>query len=329
MRPEDIQSIEGVYRFYQDDQLIGEYKNALTEAGRSIIVKSLLGIIPNFVNSIAVGIDSASNVLNSASTIITNNSLGFEVARTQSSGGTFRESNSTIGANDALVFFGEIVDPFQYEIREVAIYPSTNVASNISIEGTTMFNFDQVDLFSQYGTYTSASLTQSSSARIGSTALALPGGGDGTSNYIQKVTDDNSLAYVADYSSLDLFKLAMFKSTTATGSINLRFYTDSSNYYTITFSLPSTAEYSILTATKGSATITGTPTWADINYVDIWNTSANTVFVDAVKIDIGSYFSDTTFGMISRAVLPAPILKAASIPVTIEYTLLVSFSGGS
>lgn len=328
MRPEDIESIEGIYRFYQGDNLIAEQKNALTEAGRSIIVKSLLGIIPNFVDAIAVGIDSASNVLNSASTIISNNSLGFEIARTQSSGGTFRESNSTVGINDALVFYGELVDPFQYEIREVAIYPATNLTSNVSVRGETIFDFDQFDLFAKYGTYSSASLTVSSSARIGSTALSLPSGGDGTSNYIEKVTDDNSLSYIANYSSLDVFKLAVFKSTTSTGSVSFSFYTDSSNYYTISFTLPSTAGYNVLTATKGSATLNGTPSWDDINYVRVWNTSANTVFVDAAKIDIGSYLVDTTFGMISRAVLPAPILKSSSIPMTIEYTLLVSFSGG-
>ena len=32
----------GVYKFYLDDKLIHEEKNALTVAGRSIIVKSLL-----------------------------------------------------------------------------------------------------------------------------------------------------------------------------------------------------------------------------------------------------------------------------------------------
>ena len=72
-----MSDILGVYRFFINGELVGEQKNALTEAGRSIVIKSLLGYMTNFANSIAYGIDGSDNNFNSASTLITNNTLGF------------------------------------------------------------------------------------------------------------------------------------------------------------------------------------------------------------------------------------------------------------
>ena len=321
---ENIESIEGTYRFYIDGELIGEQKNALTSAGRSIIIKSLLGIIPNFVDCIAYGIDSTPNTLNSASTLITNNVLGFEIGRTAATGGTFELS----GSNDSLVFFGEIVDPYQYEIREVAIYPATNIDANITVDGSTLFDFDQVNLFTEYGTASAASSTPSSSARIGLNVLSVPGSGDATSNYIEKITDDNSLASLSTYSSQDLFKLSGFKTFIGSASLNVRFLTDTSNHYTITFTTPSASGYFISSVLKGSASIVGSPTWDKITSVRFWNPSSGVLNLDAIRADVGTYLTDTTFGMISRAVLANPIQKPASIPLSIEYSLLINFSGG-
>jgi len=324
MNLENISSIEGIYRFYQDGELIGEGKNALTAAGRSIIVKSLLGIIPNFVDVIGYGIDSSANTLNSASTLITNNVLGFEIGRTPATGGTFQLS----GTNDALVFYGEINDPFQYEIREVGVFPANNVNSTISVDGSTLFDFDQIDNFTKYGTSSAASLTISASARIGINVLSMPGSGNPTSNYLENVVDDNSLSFLGTYSSQDLFKLAVFKTHTTSATFRVRFETDASNHYTVGFDVPSAAGYYIVNSLKGSASISGSPTWDNITSAKFWNPSASTIFLDAVRADVGTYLTDTTFGMISRAALPSPIVKQASVPLTIEYSLLINFSGG-
>jgi hypothetical protein len=325
MHEDDIKSIDGIYRFYANGELKGEQKNSLTSAGRAIVIKSLMGIIPNFVDSIAFGIDSTPNTLNSASTLITNNTLGFEIGRTKAVGNTFDAINSS----DAIVFYGEIVDPYQYEIREVAVYPSTNVDSTITVDGSTLFDFDQIDLFIKNGSASTASLTVSASARIGTSVLSMPGNGDGTSNYIEKITDDNSLSFLSSYSSQDLFKFAFFKShATASGLFYTRFMTDSSNHYTLSFDIPSASGYRILTAQKGSASITGSPSWENITSVRFWNGTASTIAIDAIRSDVGTYLTDTTFGMISRAVLATPIQKPASIPVAIQYSLLINFSGG-
>lgn len=316
--------IVGVYRFYQDGVMVAEAKNALTTAGRAIAIKSLLGIIPNFANSIAYGIGASANTLNSASTLITNNTLDFEIGRSPVFGGTIELE----GTNDALVFTAQIDDPQQFRIYEVGLFPSGKVNEAVSVDGSVLFNFDQVDSFVKYGTSSATALQESGSARIGTQMLNIKSSGDASNNYIEFLSNSNYFATLNSYSSQDLFKIALYNPVASAASINLRFYTDASNYYTISFVSPTTAGYHVLQATKGSATITGNPDWGSTTAVRIWNPSAYDFLIDAVKVDVGSYVLDTNLGMISRAVLPAPIVKQASIPMSIQYSLMINFSGG-
>lgn len=62
--------IEGIYRFFQDGKCIGEHKNNITETGRVLAIKTLMGAIPNFGGSIHLGIDSSYNIYGYAPTQI-------------------------------------------------------------------------------------------------------------------------------------------------------------------------------------------------------------------------------------------------------------------
>lgn len=326
MAPEFDENLDivGVYSFYVDDVLVGEYRNALTSAGRSLAIKSLLGYRSGIADSIAVGIGSTANTLNSASTLITNNSLEFEVSRVPISS----TSTEISGNQTALIYYGKIEDPDQYEIREIALFPSMTLDKSISVDGSVIFNFDQVDTFVKYGTSSYVSLEDSASARIG-TQMLLMNQGNGTTNYIEKIMEANALSVLNRYSSEDYFKISMYNTSgAAAASVNIRFFTDSSNYYTVTFVSSSVAGYQVAKATKSSATKVGSPEWGDIYAVRIWNSSSQDVYLDALRMDVGDYFLDTNFGMVSRAVLPTPILKRASIPMTVQYSLLTNFSGG-
>lgn len=62
----------GKYKIYLDGKLVAEKENSITRAGRSIILKSLMGLIPNIGGSIQIGIDNTANGtidLDSASTL--------------------------------------------------------------------------------------------------------------------------------------------------------------------------------------------------------------------------------------------------------------------
>ena len=138
----------------------------------------------------------------------------------------------------------------------------------------------------------------------------------------------NSFGLIDSYTSQDLFKLAMYNTTSSAASVSFRFITDETNYYTLTFISSSVSGYQIVSKTKSSAIKTGSPDWNKLSSIRIWNPSASTVLLDAIKIDYGSYLIDTNFGMVSRAVLPTPIVKQGSVPITVQYSLLMNFSGG-
>lgn len=315
--------MDGIYRFYLEDRLIHEQKNALTVAGRSIVIKSLLGVIPNFANTIAYGIGDSANVFSASSSLITNSTLNFETGRARVIGSSLQVENN----NDILVYSGTINDPFQSEIREVGLYPSPVLDSSIGMDGSLIFNFDNVDNFIKFGTASGAQLISAAAARIGSELFSIPQS-DGASDYLQYSSTDGTLEYISRYTSQDTFRLAGLDNNTSSATINFRFYTDSSNYYDLSFATPTASGYFISELAKSQATITGNPSWSNITFVRFWQNNTESVLLDGLRIDLGSYVVDTNYGLISRAVLPEPIRKPASIPLTIEYSLSLGFNYG-
>lgn len=313
--------IQGTYRFIIDGEVVAEQKNALTNIGRTIALKSLLGIVPNFGGVISCGIGNTANNINSTTNLISNNCLDFEIARTPVIGSSLDISNSS----DILVYSGTIDSTSQYQIYEVGLYPGGLQNTNADVAGSTLFDFDRVDLFTKTGTASAASLVESIEARVGNQLFELPAT-DGTTSYLSYAATNGNLSLIDSYISLDTFRLAGFNLHGVSSSVNFRFYADETNYFTYTFYPPSSSGYFITTLEKGAVTITGNPSWLNITNVRIWNTSASSIYLDALKIDVGSYLQDTLTGMISRAVLPEPLKKPASIPLTIEYSLSIGFN---
>lgn len=313
--------IEGIYRFIIDGQIVAEQKNALTPMGRAIAIKSLLGVIPNFAGVITYGIGNEPNIISASTNLITNNGLQFEVGRTPVIGSSLDISNST----DVLVYTGTIDSTSQYEIYEVGLYPGGIINNNADVAGSTLFDFDRVDLFTKIGTASGSALVESVEARIGSQLFSLTPS-NGSDSYISYTATNNSLSTIDTYISLDTFRLAGLDLNEFSSSVNFRFYSDDTNYFDYTFSTPSSSGYFIVSTEKGAAVLTGNPSWSNITSVRIWQNSASAIYLDALKIDFGSYLQDTLTGMISRAVLPTPVRKPASIPLTIEYSLSVGFN---
>ena len=317
-------SIEGIYRFYLDGELVHEQKNALTTMGRSIALKSLLGIIPNFANSIAYGIGDKPNTLDPSTNLITDNFLQFELGRTSVNG-------STLQVNDgisALVYSGLVQDSAEYFIYEVGLFPSLVTNLFIGVRSSTIFNFDQVNTFTQSGTASGSFMSANTAARIGTDLLFLPET-NATTDYLQYFANSNELDYLDTFTSEDPFKLAGFDPNNTSSSVVFRMYSDDTNYYDVVFNTPSSSGYFIAETLKGNSSITGTPQWSNIKYVRFWETGGPSgVLLDGLRINTGSYLIDTNTGMISRAVLSTPIRKPSSIPLTIEYTLNVGFNEG-
>jgi hypothetical protein len=317
-------SIEGIYRFYLDKKLVHEEKNALTTMGRSIALKSLLGIIPNFANAIAYGIGDRANTVDPFTNLITDNFLQFEIGRTSVNGSTLQTNDTT----SVLVYSGLVQDSAEYFIYEVGLFPSIVTNLFIGARSSTIFNFDQVDTFTQSGTASGSFMSANLAARIGTDLLYLPET-NAANDYLQYFASSNELDYLDTFTSEDLFKLAGYNPNLNSSSVIFRMYSDDTNYYDIVFNTPSSSGYFITETLKGDASIIGNPQWSNINYVRFWETGgADGVLLDGLRINTGSYLIDTNTGLISRAVLSTPIRKPSSIPLTIEYSLNVGFNEG-
>ena len=315
--------IKGTYRFFIDGELIAEKNNAITTAGRSIAIKSLLGIIPSFAGTLAYGISNKPNSVDPTTKLITDNSLQFELGRAAVIGSSLNVSTN----NDILVYTATINDPYQYSIHEVGLFPSGIRNANVGLAGEMIFDFDRVDLFNKFGTASASSLVESIEARVGNQLFNLVPT-NGTDSYLTYASSDNTLAEIDRYVSQDTFRLAGFDFNSIAASVNITFYTDINNYYNFVFPTPSASGYFISEIEKGSAAIVGQPSWKNITSIKMWQNSASSIYLDGLKIDFGSYLLDTVTGMISRAVLPSPIRKPAGIPLTVEYSLALDFNHG-
>ena len=292
--------------------------------GRSIALKSLLGIIPNFANAIACGIGNKPSTVDPLTNLITDNSLQFEVGRTAVVGSTLQINDSL----DSLVYSGVVQDSAEYFIYEVALFPALSSDTFVGLRSSTIFSFDQVNSFTQNGTASGAYMSANSAARIGTDMMFVPQM-NGTDGFLQYNSSSNELDYLDTFTSEDVFKLAGFDPNSNSSSVIFRMYSDDSNYYELTFNTPTASGYFITEIAKFDAAIVGLPQWANLNYLRFWeNGGVAGVLLDGLRISTGSYLIDTNTGMISRAVLSNPIRKPSSIPLTIEYKLNVGFNEG-
>lgn len=318
-----MDNIKGTYRFFLDGELVYEQDNALTTMGRAIAIKSLLGIIPNFANSIAYGIGNKANTVDPATNLITDNSLEFEIGRTSVFGSSLQIDNN----NDVLVYSGTIEDPGDYSIYEVALFPNLSTNNFIGLRASTIFSFDQVNTFTQIGTASGAFMSANSAARIGTDMMYLPE--TSSANYLQYNTLGGEFDYLNGFVAEDVFRLAAYNSSASSASVVMRFYNNADSYHELVFPTPSSSGYFISEIPKYSAVVNGIPEWRNIVYARIWQTGATDgILLDGLRINTGSYLIDTNTGMISRAVLQTPVRKPASIPLVIEYKLNIGFNEG-
>jgi hypothetical protein len=97
--------------------------------------------------------------------------------------------------------------------------------------------------------------------------------------------------------------------------------TDASNYYS--YSLATAVGYKLIKATKGSASVTGAPNWANITEIRIITTAAAgtaNVEFDAIRIeDVDSVSLD--YILVARKVLAVPFTKTDGMSQDTEFSL--------
>lgn len=321
--------ISGVFKFYQNGELIGEAENSLTETGRILAIKTLMGAIPNFGTSLGVGVGEIANTMNG--NLATDYRLGFRVATAP----VIATNIDTIDDYDAILFKAKLTDNLFYRIKEVGLFSDPLLSGATGYKEELILAFENGDnLYNNTdGAYLTDDSYNDSTAffttiadntyvdyfRIGRRALVLK---DAT-----QIITTKSFIGLDQYDDLDKITLAFGRVGSGTSVVKVRFYTNDA-YKEYTFS--GSSNYNVVSVDLGSVTTTsgsGTFNWENITKVMVYKSSGNEVVLDGLKIENVNLL-DTNRGMVSRAVLPGTgITKLANVPVDIEYTLRIGFGG--
>ena len=325
----------GIYKIYLDGEYVGEQRNSITKAGRAIILKSLMGLIPTVGGEIHIGIDNTANGTPDSNGLIPNNILGFDVAAAP-----VRLSYLDNSGNfDAMVFkasFGTTATGGEsYKIYELGLFPSSGSQNPASLKDTALFSGATSDLWKKVDTalvinnaatapstscYITSALT-TYSFRVGDTALFIKGTETLNMSDSSKLSANN----LGLYSSVDTLSIAYSKLTGNTPTITMKFETTVNDYYVGTFAVTGTQTYGIINRTvqQMQDVKVGNPNWSNINKITI--TSTTDVVVDAIRFN-NIDAVDAVYGMVSRATLSSPIIKASNSVMDIEYYLSMGFN---
>lgn len=280
----------------------------LTTNGGLHIKRYMAGYVPAIAQSIAFGLGGKAES-------VSDFKLQFEVGREDITLTSFDF------VNNKLIFKAPVPDDFAGTIYEVALYstPQDIVAADFGSRMITTFDSATEDWAD---VSTAAVATFVTTARIGSDALShTPAASTTKTDSLGDVTLD-----LSGYSAADKFVLAYNIGNANTTNIKVLFLTDAANYYTITITSPA-AGYNITEVAKGSATVTGVPSWGNITEIRIATTSgaggASAVYYDGLRIDD----VDTTnpdYVMVSRELLATPFVKVDGKTQEIEFSLGVT-----
>lgn len=280
----------------------------ITLDGKTHIKRYLAGFVPSIARSIAFGLGDKVEANNDVR-------LQFEVGRTDIT------LTSYDFVNNKLIFKAPVPDDFGGKVYEVALYSAAANAAAGEYGSRILTTFDSAsENWMDSGNVTPSVFT-TSNIRVGADGMIQsPAASTVKTDMLQDISLD-----LSGYSAADLFNFAINVGVTAPTQILVRFMTDASNSYT--FSLATAVGYKIVTATKGSASVTGTPDWGNITEIRIATTAAaggtaNVTF-DGIRIeDTDTVNSD--YVMVSRELLSPVFTKQEGMSQEIEFSLDVN-----
>jgi hypothetical protein len=273
----------------------------ITDGGRLHIKRYLSRQVGTIGGAVALGISSTP-------ASVADTRLGMEITRADVSLVTYDFTT------DRLIFKAAIPNEFSGKIYEIGLWSLgvDNMAGNYGSRG--LAAFEDFEAWST-GAWDLAN------ARVGTTALRVTAAANGTSSTVRSnVTFDFS-----GHSSSDAFLLAYYVNNPYVSSVRLRLSTDASNYYLFTVAAPQPG-YNVSSLAKGSAAVTGTPTWSNITSIQL-DVVANAggaavVDFDALRVeDVDPYNPD--YVLVAREVLLAPLEKVAGRPQEVEFSMAV------
>lgn len=281
----------------------------ITTGGKLHIKRYLAGYVPSIARSIAVGIGPAAESL-------ADEKLQLEVERVNIvyTGYDF--------VNNKLIFKATLPPGFAGTIYETGLYSTSvnELAGEYGSKLLTTFDSNTENWVNPTTGLDSAFVT--ANIRVGTDGLRQsPTATNTQTDALQNVFFD-----LSGHSASDRFVMAYLVGNAFVSALSVRFLTDASNYYQLSLPTP-TAGYKITEMTKATATVTGTPDWANINEIRLICTStaggAGIIDWDAIRIeDVDTINPD--YQLVAREVLSTPFTTLDGRTQEVEFALDVT-----
>lgn len=281
----------------------------ITSNGKLYIKRYLAGQVPAIAQSIAFGIGGKAEAIGDTA-------LEFEVGRSD----IVLTSYDFVA--DRLVFKAPLPDNLAGKVYEVALFSmATNAeAGEYASRLIASFDSDSEDwVDSTTGVEDTYNVSQT---RIGVNSLThIPAASATKTSSLRELYLDFS-----GNSGADRFAFAYNVNNANTSVLKLRFLTDSANYYEYNLGAQTTG-YKIVSVAKSAATATGTPSWSDINEIQVITTSgaggASSVDFDGLRIEDTDSINPN-YVMVTRELLATPFVKEVGKVQDIEFALEVA-----
>lgn len=271
------------------------------------IKRYLAGYVPAIARTIAFGIGGKSESVGDTA-------LQFEVARSNIALTTFDFDTNQ------LIFKGTLDETYSGVIYEVAIFSSEDAGA---IPGgsrlVTTFDSDTEEWFQG----SSAATFNAIGTRIGDDSASLAPAANGSVT----VSQSNMQMDFSENSGADNFVFAFNSGNANLSSVRYRFLTDASNYYDFTINSGITTGYNVISRTKASATVSGSPDWGNITQLQVTANAGSggavALNLDGIRIEDADTISPE-YVMVSRELLSTPFVKEAGRIQEVEFALNVS-----
>jgi hypothetical protein len=293
--------MRGIYRFYQNGNLVSESENLLTTEGKRLILRYLAGQSPSLGGAIGLGVSSVAATVNDVV-------LGFEIERVAVN---LKNADYT---NNLVLFKGTIDQDAAFSIYEAGLWSTVSNDLSGEFDSRLITTFDtDLEAWTNVTVDTTANRTGPDavkvSAAISSTTQARLDVDMDLSGY--SANDTFYLAFSKPNNNISTIKL-IFEDTVSGGSISL----------TKTVSALPTG-YNTLAFRKGDFTSSGTISWDNITRFGFDVTAGGTagyVILDGLRVeDLDTPNQD--FVLVSHTVLVSPLAKTSTAPMDVEYAL--------
>jgi hypothetical protein len=290
--------MQGTYKVTIGDKSY-TYKNTITNIGRLGLLYAVSGQRQGWASSIVAGVGNTPATVNDTA-------LEYLV-----SGG---DISTTIidPVNEKLFFKSALPLQDEFMIYELGCYSSNTLSTQSSESG----GGSVITLFTSNSGWTDTTGTHvldTANNRIGKDSIGY--------TLSASAVGEGHVTYIADLTSIPsnaTFKFAYY--VTGISDLVLRFKVDDSNYYSYD-AWSVTNGYHIGSALKSAFTSTGSPTWDQIQSIEVETTaggSGGSVSLDGIRYEL-PLTTDST--LLSRVVLPSPQQKLPGVPLDIEYLL--------